>query len=87
MLACAVGWAWGVAYKDTDRRRVDTLQAPDIDSLGVITEPVTKVCPLDEHRSPLFAVQESNALQHILDVYVSLTYCWQRGCERSRLPP
>lgn len=55
-------------HEDSNRGGVDALETADIDGLGVIAEPVSKVGSLDQHGGPFLAVQEGDTGEHILDI-------------------
>ena len=58
----------GELYQNTNGGSIDTFQTADIDSLGVITKPITKVDTLDEHRSPFLSVKEGDGLENIFNI-------------------
>ena len=58
-------------YNDANGSRIDSLQAANIDSLGVVSEPVTKVGTPNHHSRPLFAVDEGQSLKNIFNIAMS----------------
>jgi len=76
-LACAGRWAVvpssmapPVTHKNPDGRGIDTLQAADVNSLGVVSQPVAKVDTGDHGRSPFLAAQECKRRKDVLDIYM-----------------
>jgi hypothetical protein len=77
-------------HKDADGGGVDLFEAADVDSLGIVAQPVAEVNATDVHGGPFFAVEEAHRREHVLDVCRRSVY--ERGAltmrgQRTSMPP
>lgn len=56
------------AHNNSNSCGVDTLQATNINSLRVISEPVAEVHSANHHCSPFLAIEEGEILEGVLNV-------------------
>ena len=55
-------------YEESNSPSLDTFETANIHSLAVISQPVAKVDSFDHHAGPFVTFNESNGLEHVLNI-------------------